>query len=209
MEYCKGNVHINEKSPSAKVKEIIWTGSDFHKVDSTVVKDMTSFFQMAGSPEIFNLDCDGIILFEKDSQKYIFFSELKSTFDTSDIFYAKDQIISSYLKINMIMHLLHCYNYNDFIVKGFIACLSPNMSFLRDLYKEQLLKSGSRYKSDADFAIDLCYFSKRSTVLQPTDCFKLKDLPLGNTGIFKTMEFHYIEVPIGKSSVTVDVNAYI
>ena len=84
MEYCKGAVSITENSSSAKVKELIWSNSNFHKIDSTIVKDMKSFFETAKSSDIFFLDCDGIVIFEKEGRKYMFFSELKSSFDTSE-----------------------------------------------------------------------------------------------------------------------------
>lgn len=209
IKYCKNSVTINESSPNAKVKSVIWSNADFHYIDSMIVKDMTSFFELANSAKIFNLDCDGITIFEKNGNKYMFFSELKSSFDTRDIFHAKDQIISSYIKINMIMHLLRCYNSNDFIIKGFIICLPPNYNYLRDLYKQQLLNPGNKYKSEADFVIELCYFKEKKMQLKPTDCFNLKDLPLGNFGIFKEMEFHYIEVPNESSNITLDINNYI
>lgn len=209
MEYCKGTISIKESSSSAKVKEIVWSNSDFHRIDPNIVKDMTSFFKIANSSDIFHLDCDGIILFEKDGKKYMFFSELKSTFDTSDIFHAKDQIISSYIKINMIMHLLRCYNSNDFIIKGFIVCLPPKPGFLRDLYRQQMCKPGSKYKEDAEFTLELCYCKSQKTTLTPKDCFKLKSLPLGDKGIFRSIDFHYVEVPSGMNSITLDVDNYI
>ena len=210
MEYHRGCVSIKEQSQSAKVKEIIWRNSDFQYIDSAIVKNMSSFFRQSSASDIFCLDCDGIMLFEDaDGRKYMFFSELKSTFDTSDIFHAKDQIISSYLKINMIMHLLRCYNSDDFIVKGFIICLPPNKNYLRDLSKQQMLNRKSKYKTEAEFTIDLCCTKEKKTVLEPLDCHKLRGLPLGNTGIFKNIEFHYIEVPNGCSSIEIDVNSYL
>lgn len=210
MEYCRGCVSIKELSESAKVKEIIWQNSNFQYIDSAIVKSMSSFFRQSKASDIFCLDCDGIILFEDDKgRKYMFLSELKSTFDTSDIFHAKDQIISSYLKINLIMHLLRCYNSDDFIVKGFIICLPPNKNKLRDLNKQQMLNSKSIYKTEAEFTIDLCCSKERKITIKPLDCHKLRGLPLGNTGVFKNIEFHYIKVPYGCSSITVDVDSYL
>lgn len=211
MEYHKGSISVKEKSASAKVREVVWCNADFQYIDPTIVKDMTSFFQKSGAPDIFHADCDGIMIFEgNDGRKYMFFSELKSSFDSSDIFYAKDQIISSYLKINLIMHLLRCYNPDDFIVKGFIMCLPPDRNYLRDLYKQQFTKPGSKYSTEADFTLDLCYNKEKQRVLlTPSDCHKLKGLPLGNTGIFRNIEFHYIEVPKGCSTITLDIAQYL
>lgn len=210
MEYRKENVSIREKSADAKVKELRWHNANFQCIDAAIVKDMTSFFQKSGSPDIFHSDCDGILLFEGgNGHKYMFLSELKSTFDASDVYHAKDQIISSYLKINLIMHLLRCYNSDDFIVKGFIACLPPNPNYLRDLYKQQMYKPGSRYQTEAEFVLDLCYNKEKKTIVRPRDCHKLKDLPLGSTGIFKEIEFHYVEVPEGCDSTELDVSEFL
>lgn len=209
MDSYDKSVKIQESGAQAKVKEVIWCNSHFQYIDSAITKDMTSFFQSAGSPGIFHLDCDGIIIFEEDGKKYIFFSELKSNFDSSDIYKAKDQIISSYLKINMIMHLLPCYNKSDYIIKAFIICLPPDKDFLRDLRQQLMLSRGNRFKTEAEFTDELCNSKEKTTILRPTDCEKLKGLPLGNNGIFNHLEFHFIEVPTGQSGITLDVHDYI
>lgn len=45
--------------------------------------------------------------------------------------------------------------------------------------------------------------------MKPTDCICLKRMPLGDRGIFKSIEMNYIEVPDGKNSMTLDVSSYI
>lgn len=209
MEYCRDNISIKETSAQSKVKELIWSNSCFQCIDATIVKDMTSFFQKAGSSDIFHNDCDGITIFEENGKKYLFLSELKSTFDSNDIFHAREQIISSYIKISMLMHLLRCYNKEDFIAKGFIVNLSPNENYLRDMYRAQFLNRGNNYREESDFILKLCYGKEKKTVLKSTDCYKLKTLPLGDKCLFNEMELYYIEVPEKSSSIKLDVHDYI
>ena len=99
MEYSNKDISIKETSSQSKVKELIWSNSCFQYIDPTIVKDLTSFFQKANSSDIFHSDCDGITILEENGKKYLFLSELKSTFDSSDVFHAREQIISSYIKI--------------------------------------------------------------------------------------------------------------
>ena len=73
--YSRRSLTIKETDIQAKVKEVIWTNSDFQNIEQKVVKDMTSFFQKAGTDDIFHHDCDGIMIFEEGGKKYMFFSE--------------------------------------------------------------------------------------------------------------------------------------
>ncbi|NDV57393.1 hypothetical protein [Bacteroides sp. 519] len=207
INYHIGKTTISEKGIQAKVKEIHWVNSDFHYIDTSIVKEFTQFFQKSGTPHIFHLDCDGIILFEENGKKYIFISELKSSFDMRDLYYAKDQIISSFIKINMILHLLPNYRKEDYVFKGFIACLSPNAEFIRELHKGLFFKRGNRFKTEAEFADEL--YHDKSIKLKASECDQLRNLPLGNNCLFNELEFHYLEVPSGNNSYTVDVLQYI
>lgn len=208
MSYHRDSLTIKEDGHEAKIREVVWTNSDFQNIDQLIVKDFTSFFQTAGAAGLFYDDCDNIMMFEKDGQKYLVFSELKSNFDSQDVYHAKDQIISSYLKINLLLNLIPNYKTEDFIVKGFIFSYPPDQEYLRELYRKQMFKPGSKYKAEAEFILDLCYQST-STTLTPLSCHKLKGLPLGERGIFQKMEIHHIQVPKGESSITLDVQQYI
>ena len=206
--YSRRSLTIKETDLQAKVKEVIWTNSDFQNIEQKVVQNMTSFFQKAGADDIFHHDCDGIMIFEEGGQKYMFFSELKSTFDSSDIYLAKDQIISSYLKINMLLNLLQNYKTEDYIVKGFIFSYPPTPSYIYELNRSRYLPEKSKYKTESEFILDICHLGT-STKLTPLSCHKLKGLPLGDRGIFKEIEIHHIQVPKGESSITLDVQNYI
>ena len=207
-DYFRGSLVIRETDSQAKVKEVIWTNSDFQNIEQKIVKDMTSFFQMANADDVFHHDCDGIMIFEEGGQKYMFFSELKSTFDSSDIFYAKDQIISSYLKINMLLNLLQNYKTEDYIVKGFIFSYPPNPSYIYELNRARYLSKKSKYKTESEFILDICHFGT-STKLTPLSCHKLKGLPLGDRGVFQEIEIYHIQVPENDSSITLNVQDYI
>ena len=206
--YSRGSLTIKETDLQAKVKEVIWTNSDFQNIEQKIVKDMTSFFQIADADDIFCHDCDGMMIFEEGGQKYMFFSELKSTFDSSDIFHAKDQIISSYLKINMLLNLLPNYKTEDFIVKGFIFSYPPAPSYIYELNRARYLPKKSKYKTESEFILDICHFGT-STQLTPLSCHKLKGLPLGDRGVFQKIEIHHIQVPKDDSRITLNVQNYI
>lgn len=209
MEYFRDSVLITEQSSTAKIKELKWINSCFQNIDTKIVKDLTSFFQGSGAPEVFNWDCDGIIMFEEDGNKYVFLSELKSSFSSQDLYHAKDQLISSYIKVNMILHLLPGYRKQDYVFKAFIAILPAKKSYIRDLHKELLFNRGSRYKTEAEFTDELYNSSGRCLTLKATECDKLKELPLGDNCLFNELEFYLIEVPDESSSICLDVHDYI
>lgn len=201
-------VSITETSQDSKVKEVKWVNSDFQYFDAQIVKDLSSIFQKSKSPKIFKYDCDGIIIFDGgNGSKYMFLTELKSAFDSTDIFKARNQIISSFMKINLILNLVRGYNLNDFIVKGFIASQEPNSNSIWNISKSSFLKPGEKYQSEAEFVSQLCS-KNRHTTIKSQNCYELKDLPLGENGIFRKIEFYYIPVPKDQQSITIDVNKY-
>lgn len=107
------------------------------------------------------------------------------------------------------MHLLPGYQSSDYICKAFIICLPSPKNYRRDLNKKLQLKQISRFKTEAQFTYELCYTPKQQTVLKPTDCKKLKELPLGNNCLFNEMEFNFIAVPLGSDHVNLNVHDYI
>ncbi|MDE6806687.1 MAG: hypothetical protein K2J05_07770, partial [Muribaculaceae bacterium] len=207
----RGSVEIVEHDikPSVKVRKVIWTGADFDHFDHTLAKDMQSFFDIAGSPEAFKHDCDGVILFERNGKKYMFLTELKSNFDTEKLYEAKTQIVSSFLKTNMLLHLSLCYKLEDYIIKGFIVGRPPKSDFKIDLYKGSML-SEKRKEREYDLAKRLCILSRNNSILlKPYDIYCLRGLPLGQRGIFPNIELHFIEVPEPYREITLDVGNFI
>ena len=208
MTYERDNVTIRELDQKAKVKSITWQNSCFQNFDTHIAKDMTSFFQAAKASNLFYDDCDGLIMFNEEGQKYMFFNELKSNFDSRDIYHARNQIISTYLKFNLLFHFLQGYDPSQFIVKGFIVSLPPNKDYLRDLHKQTFVPNGLS-RAEAVFTYNLCYNEKQKCEIKPSDCFEITHLPLADRGIFKKMEIYHIDVNPLSSSITLDVKDFI
>ena len=211
MKYCLNSATISESDAKASIKELNWTDSSFHVIDTEIIKAITSFFQKSGSADIFKFDCDGIVIFEENGKKYIFLSELKSGFSSQYLDHAKDQLISSFIKLNMILHLLPGYNKKDYIFKAFIVSSPSNPNYLRDLYKQTMLPKTSRFKTEAEFTYELCYCKNKNKCvsIKAIECEQLKELPLGSNCLFNDLEIHFIDVPKGSNSTSLSVHKYI
>lgn len=204
-----GMVEVTGHQKNASVNKVIWTSADFYYLDHQLAKDMTSFFEKANSPDVFKLDCDGIVLFEKEGKKYMFLTELKSKFRTEDLYHAKTQIVSSFLKANMLLNISTCYLLKDYIIKGFIVGHPPMPDFLVNLHKGTML-SDKKKEREYELAKRIFIDSKSKKItLYPTDFLCLKNLPLGPLGIFPKIDLYYIEVPQGQSSIALDVTNYL
>ena len=202
----KETITFTENEKKAKVKSITWTYPIIHSIDPNIVKDLKSFFNKANAHNIFNYDCDGIFICEKDHQKYLIFNELKSTFDSNDIFHAKEQIISSYLKINLISHLLVGYKSEEFKIKGFIFSLAPEPSYIQDLHQKSFFPPDSKFNKESEFVTDLLIRNK--TIYNPRDLYSLKGMPLGERGIFNIIELKHISVP-KEGSITLNLDDFL
>ncbi|GAB6394870.1 MAG: hypothetical protein MdMp024_1182 [Bacteroidales bacterium] len=199
IRFSPDKVTIPEEDKQAKVKLVEWTGADFHYIDKQLIAAFTAFFKLAKSPDIFRKHCDGIIAFEKDERKYLFLCELKSSFSTQHLYEAMLQLIASYIKIHMLLHLLN--DDNDYICKAFIACYPPKSeNFLHDLYKKS---HTGKYKTEAVFSREI-YFCKKTNVGQ-TECEELAGLNVR----FNGLTFHYIQVDEDCDAKSVVVNNYL
>lgn len=206
----RGSVDILEHGGQATVTKVTWHNSDFNNIDAQLAKDATSFFTICNAPEVFRKDCDGIMTFERDGKKYMFLTELKSNFSTQDLVKAKSQIMASFIKTNMILHLLSSYKIEDYTVKGFIVGHPPKTDFLVTLHQLTSLPKDDQKRREYDLAMRLFLYSKDChTTLTPKDFFCIKGLPLGNRGVFPKIDLHFIEVPYGSSSTTLDVTNYL
>jgi hypothetical protein len=207
--YVKGSYKIHESSVESKVKEITWKNANFQVFNADIAKDLTGFFRSAKSGEIFWFNCDGVFLFQGECNKYLFLCELKSAFDSSDIYHASNQIISTYIKLSMILNLLPNFRKDEVIVKGFIVSRPPDKSYLRDLHKQSMMGKKSKFTTEAEFCYELCYNRDQTYMVNFRECHQLKDIPLGSETIVDHIEFHHIPVKAPDTSITIDVMQYV
>lgn len=208
--YAKNTYKVHESSANAKVKEVVWINSDFQYFDTQIAKDLTAFFSNANADSIFNFDCDGAFIVQSDTCKYLFLNELKSTFDFGDIYHASYQIVSTYIKLNMILSLLPNYQKQDVKVKGFIFSRPANKKFLRDLYRESMDKRKQKACGE-DLVLALCYNKSglQNVTIKFSQLPKLQGIPLGDNALFDKLELYHIDVAEPNDSITMDTSKFV
>lgn len=200
---------INEANDGAKVKRVIWKNADFQCIDPKIAKDLSGFFEGAKSTDIFKLDCDGAFIVEKKDKAYLFLIELKSSFIPCHIYKASNQIISTYIKLNMILGLLPNYVKDKIIVKGGIFSRPCDEKSLRDRDKSSLLPPNNKYVTETELTRHFVENKGKKMTIKPNRCHKLKNVPLGSNALFKEMELYHIEVPDPNDSITMDASKFI
>ncbi|MCC8113291.1 MAG: hypothetical protein LIP03_04710 [Bacteroidales bacterium] len=210
VRYDTSRAIVTESSLQSKINHLEWTGSCFQCIDPAIAKEMSSVFQKFGNQNnIFCCDCDGLTIFEHEGQKYLFLTELKSNFDSKDLYHACEQLISSYIKINMVLSLLPTYEKEEFIVKGFIAMRPPNKDVLLDWHAAQFARPNKSIQRENQLALSLCHHNpSKSLIIKPSTHGALKDFNLGPKGIFKEMELIFVPVDSG-NGISLDVKRYI
>jgi hypothetical protein len=206
-EIIKGNVSIQEKKPEAKLREIQFTHDEFWRIDTSMIKDFSSFFQTAQSPDFFLIECDGIVVFDYNKQKHILIIELKSSFDTEDIFYARKQIISTYIKLNILLNIIPEYEKEEYIYKGVIASLKPNDNQQNWISKMMMLDDKNPDKKKVNFALNL-YNDKERTITKDL-CQEMSLYELSNKCMFDKLTFNYIGVELGNSTHTLSISDFL
>lgn len=111
-------------------------GINSYIIPNSLIKDATSIFNKAKSPDVLRKDNDGIILAEINGIKYVLICELKSSYTTSNIIKAKDQIVGAYIKLHSLFSLLASYNPKDWTVRGIIASFAPTLECSSTLQKK-------------------------------------------------------------------------
>ena len=122
------SVEIVEPEGSAKIKKVI-----IDKIPQAISFPTREFCGYSLFDSLSNRNCDGAIMLKNDDGTYdILFFELKSTFDTAEIFRAKKQIIESRIKLTSLLNML-AYNNGQLQIKnirGYITSLELNMDQL-------------------------------------------------------------------------------
>lgn len=204
------SVHIHESGKNAKVTDVDWVNGNFLLFRQNIITQLGSFFKKNQCLEIFDLDCDSLMMFEHNGEKYLFFTEIKSSFNFSEIAHAKSQIFSSYIKLNMLLNLIENYRNENIIVKGFIVSKAPtaeDKTHIKDYnnlpYDKQIKKP------QIGFCQKLIRNSKSGFLLTPGNSYHLSPLNLNNRGIFPKITLHHIAVPESDSSIVLNALDYV
>lgn len=206
MEYIEDNAEVTEVSLNARVKKVVWKNSGCQKFDPEIVKNFSSFFNLSDSDNFFKKDCDGILLFDDEQgSKNIVLCELKSTFDTTDLYTAYKQIVSSFVKICALMYFLPNFNKTDLKAKGFIFTKPKNTQFLRDLSKKKMLSEPET--REEVFVRNICA-EEPPYVVTPKNCPFIKSLGIGSAVLFDELELYHIEVERKDGICEMDASRY-
>lgn len=137
-------------------------------------------------------DCDGIILFEKEGQKYMLFCELKSGY--SAVLKAKNQICASYIKMKALMGTLMDFDLRDYYPIGVIFSYKPN--------PEERNMNSKKFIKGMDFPAKL---QKDRKVLLS----KLENEQAFSPLKMDDIIIYYCEVPDNTHCFSVDINSII
>ena len=129
------HIHEPQNDGTAKFQDLEITGCDGYSFPHHLASSMSSFASNCNHTDYLVLDCDGILMLERDNQKYIVLCELKSSFGSTDIVHAKDQLVASYVKLNGVLSTLQGYKSDDYIVYGVIVSFEPTQEQLNAVSK--------------------------------------------------------------------------
>ncbi|MBR3566994.1 MAG: hypothetical protein IKO46_10850 [Salinivirgaceae bacterium] len=183
-----------QNNGTEKFQEIVLTGWDGILFPHELARKTSSFPSIAKHTSVLNLDCDGIVIFEKNGEKYILFCELKSSFIWEDITHAKDQLIGSSVKLKGLLNTLQGFNTNDYKYIGLIVSFEPT--------QEQLTNISKNDNAGAAFAISL---NSQKHYFMPADKCDKYYYPLA-AGQF---DIYYISVPNRQTTISVNVNSFL
>lgn len=175
-------------------QEIILTSFDGFQFPHDLAQKTSSFPAIAHHDGVLQNDCDGIVLFEKNGQKYILFCELKSSYYLENIVKAKNQLIGSYVKFKSLLSTLQGYESDKYKPIGLIISFEPTQEQLTNISKIQDNRSS--------FAISL---NRNRYYIMPADKCDKFFCPLA-VGCF---EIYYVAVPDHKTTFSIDINTII
>lgn len=117
------SISIVENDPGSKFKKLT---ININKALDIPTRDFSQFDLFEG---LSNQNCDGGVISKNDDGTFdIVFIELKSGFDSDKLCEAKNQIIESYIKMNILMSTIPLYN--NIIIRnryGIIVSLEPDV----------------------------------------------------------------------------------
>ena len=203
-EYFTDSCKVEEPENADKVafRELTLTGFDGYSFPHDLVANTVTFADRAQNNllrsgihcGVMRLNCDKVVLFELEGQKYMLFCELKSTFSTDEIVHAKDQIVGSLVKIRSLFHTLQEVKLDEYKPIGLIVSFQPTDEQINALSKNEDMKSVFAIRLNAD---------------------RKYNMPEVNTNRYfhplnvGTIDFYYLPVPERQKTYSVDINTII
>lgn len=212
IPFC-GSCKIEESENVGKnaLQELTLTGFDGYGFPKDFVAKATSFASLAQTSStdtvlqtssrkndnhcnVLLLNCDKVVLFEMNGQKYMLFCELKSKFSAEEIGHAKDQIVGSLVKVRSLFHSLQGFNLDEYKPIGLIVSFEPT--------DEQIRALSTKENKIFSFAITL---NKNRYYPMPKDKTNKYFHPL-EVG---TIDIFYLPVPGRQKQYSVDIKTII
>lgn len=203
-EYFTDSCKVEEPENADKVafRELTLTGFDGYSFPHDLVANTVTFADRAQNNllrsgnhcGVMRLNCDKVVLFELEGQKYMLFCELKSTFSSYEIGHAKDQIVGSLVKIRSLFHTLQEVKLDEYKPIGLIVSFQPTDEQINALSKNEDMKSVFAIRLNAD---------------------RKYNMPEVNTNRYfhplnvGTIDFYYLPVPERQKTYSVDINTII
>lgn len=203
-EYFTDSCKVEEPENTGKeaFRELTLTGFDGYSFPHDLVANTVSFAKQAQKNlikpgnhcDVMRLNCDKVVLFELEGQKYMLFCELKSTFSTDEIVHAKDQIVGSLVKIRSLFHTLQGVELDEYKPIGLIVSFQPTDEQINALSKNEDMKSVFAIKLNAERKYNMPE-AKTNKYFHPL-----------NVG---TIDFYYLPVPERQKTYSIDINTII
>lgn len=202
--HFKGSCIVEEPENAEKdgFNELTLTGFDGYCFPHSFVADMQSFadkaqhssFDVNNHCNVLKLNCDKVVLFELNGQKYMLFCELKSKFSLEEIAHAKDQIVGSLVKVRSLFHTLQDVNLDEYKPIGLIVSYQPSDEQISAVSKTEDKKSTFVIRLNAE---------KHYTMPKKKTNAYFHPLNVG------TIDLFYLPVPGREKSFSVDIRTII
>lgn len=189
---CYIDEHDNDNTD--KFQRAVLTGLEGYVFPHELMGRASTFASSSGHKGVLALDCDQVVLFEHNGQKYILLCELKSSYTCDNIAHAKDQIVGSSVKMRSLLSFLQGFDKSEYKIIGLIVSFEPTEEQITNITKNEGSKSA--------FAIRLQADKKYIMPAAKTNRF-FKPLEVGD------IDLYHVAVPGRKTTYTIDISTLI
>lgn len=170
-------------------RRFVVTGGSGYSLPREFAAESVSFYGKSDSPAPMRLNSDGIFFSEIDGRKCIFVCELKSSFSSSQIAHAKEQIVGTVLRLKAQLSILQTQP--DWEYHGVIVSYAPT--------ENQLMLVNKLSSRDASFSRYLYTKGhKKITVEMSRRYYHPMAVP--------NLVIHYVAVPNRKTEYQMSLN---